>query len=130
MKKQLLENLKQCYPFLVRNMASCRQTNPVSLVVTQKDGSNYVYDDFERTFRLLPSDMYNMSETEFAIEFGVRLRKLMSRKGITQEMLSSMTGITQGMISRYVNGLSIPNFYKVDKIAKALSCPADEFRYW
>ena len=129
MKKQLLENLKQCYPFLVRNMVLCRQTNPVSLIVTQKDGSNYIYDDFEKTFRLLPPDMHNMSESEFAIEFGLRLRKLMSRKGMTQEMLSHKTGITQGMISRYVNGFSIPNFYKVDKIAKALSCSADELRY-
>lgn len=82
------------------------------------------------TIRKLPRDSNNMSEEEYRIEFSMRLKKIMYRKGWTQDDLSEATGITQAMISRYISRKATPSFYNVDKIAKALGCSTDEFRYF
>ena len=46
-----------------------------------------------------------------------------------QKDLSKKTGISETMISRYMNGLSNPGFFVVDKIARALDCSMDDLRY-
>lgn len=69
-----------------------------------------------------------MAYTKFKTSFGVKLRKIMEEKNITQNKLSDMTGIEQPTISHYVNGNMNPSFYIADKIATALGCSLDEFR--
>jgi transcriptional regulator with XRE-family HTH domain len=54
----------------------------------------------------------------------------MALEGISQCELSERTGITQPSISDYMNGKKLPSFYTVDKIAKALGCSVDAFRYF
>lgn len=99
------------------------------IVVELKDGSLILYDDQDKTIRNLPKDVNHMSESQCKKEFGIRLRKLMRIKHITQSELAELTGIPQQMISDYVNGKRSPSFYKVDLIAKALDCSTDELRY-
>jgi transcriptional regulator with XRE-family HTH domain len=53
----------------------------------------------------------------------------MCRKGVTQSDLSFATGIAQPTLSGYINGKHEPGLYAIDKIAKALGCSVDEFRY-
>jgi transcriptional regulator with XRE-family HTH domain len=50
-------------------------------------------------------------------------------KGVNQQYLSDATGITAVTLSNYMRGKVTPNFYNVDKIAKALDCSIEEFRY-
>ena len=78
----------------------------------------------------MPKDISNMSEDECKTEFSWRLRSRMQRKRVTQQDLSDMTGISQSCISGYLNGTNMPSFYKADKIAKALGCSVDDFRYY
>jgi transcriptional regulator with XRE-family HTH domain len=53
----------------------------------------------------------------------------MTRQGVSQLELSELTGIPQSTISNYLTGKFLPGFYNMDKIAKALKCSIDEFRY-
>lgn len=99
------------------------------LIVSLDDGAVLSFDSFDNSYRTLPSDPFNMTQTECAIEFGYRLRKKLEEKHMTQMQLSEKTGIAQYLLSDYINGVRLPKFHNVDRIAKALGCSVDEFRY-
>ena len=98
------------------------------LIVVMDDGEAVAYDDVLKTIRTLPST--TMDEEEFRREFGNRLWRTMADRGITQFELSELTGITQPALSNYIRGRVMPSFYAVDKIAKALGCSTEVFRYF
>ena len=100
------------------------------LIVKLDNGDVVLYDDLEHTARYLPRNNKTMSEEVFKKEFGLRLHKLMFRKGLTQSMLSKLTGISQVQLSDYITGRHMPSFYKVYKIAIALDCDIDELTYY
>lgn len=129
MSKQIFRNLEMYFPFVFREMEEMIETDSNSLAVKLQDGSWVLYDDYAKTIRNLPKDINNMTEEECRNEFGKRLYRIMYLKGITQQELSDITGISQPMISAYVSGKVTPSFYKVDKIAKAIGCSADDLRY-
>ena len=70
-----------------------------------------------------------MTEDMCRKEFGRRLEKLMHRKGFTQETLAEQIGINRVILSGYITGKHTPSFYTVCKIAKALECSTEEFKY-
>jgi DNA-binding Xre family transcriptional regulator len=88
-----------------------------------------LYDDVTRSYRKLPTDSDELTEDECRREFGIRLNKILIRKNITQIELSEMTGINRSILNGYITGKHSPSFYNVDRIAKALDCSVDDFRY-
>ena len=130
MDDKILANLGLYFPDIVQDGVSFEKTfDPNELKITLNNGSKFLYDDIDYTIRKLPTDRDNMSNHQIKREFGLRLKKIMYRRDITQEELSEKTGITQAMLSRYICGKALPGFSSVDKIAKALGCSVDEFRY-
>ena len=127
---RLISNFELRFPSVTQDVRRYDRTRYANeLIVTFKDGSKILYNDFENTVRNLPADSSNMSEKQFRREFGYRVKRIMLEKGITQDELSEKTGIAQETLSRYICGKNVPSFYKIDKIAKALDCSVDEFRY-
>lgn len=132
MTDNLYLNFERYFPTIANQVDEYRvyvEHAPGSLTVRLNDGSYFLYDDFDKTLRKLPNDGYELTEDECRKEFGFRLRRLLYCKGITQAELSDATGIPQCSISNYINGKVCPNFYSVDKIAKALDCSLDELSY-
>lgn len=125
----IFENFKLHFPYTAEKTVEYEQINDFDIMVTLNDGSRIIFDDLDKSMRNLPKSSQEMTELEFCSEFGKRLRKLMYRAGVTQRELSEMTGISQPNISKYFNGKTIPSFYIADRIAKALGCSTDEFRY-
>lgn len=125
------DNLKTYYPFIIDDAERYEFNEFYPYVVTAylKDGSVVEYDDFDHTLRKLPKNKRDMTEVETVKEFGERLRRYLQFKHMTQRELSDLTGIPQTRISSYVNGKTSPGIYAVDKIARALDCPVDAFRY-
>lgn len=130
MEEQMYENMERYYPFIARSMRSCHAQNEYELVVKLTNGEVMLYNDVDKTMRNLPRDSRNMSKEVHLREFGNRLYNVMARKGVTQNELSERIGIAQPTISAYISGRMNPSFYIVDKIAKALDCSTDEFRYF
>lgn len=97
------------------------------LLVKLEDGRWILYDDSEKTVRTVRVD--DITEEQCQRDFGHRLRKLMCLRGITQVELSDKTGIPQPLISKYINGVVTPSFYKVVQITKALGCSLEDLRY-
>ena len=129
MKERFFDNFKMHFPITAKLTESYRKTGLYDLTVKLSDGTSVLYDDMQHSIRRLPKDCLKMTETECRREFGMRLRNLMFLKSITQTDLSEKTGISQTTISGYLNGKGTPSFYNVDKIAKALKCSTDDFRY-
>ena len=125
----IIENLGRYFPFIKRDAVEYIHTGKFEVIAVMEDGEKVLYDDIDHTIRTLPSDSSELTEDQFRYEFGRRLEKYMIRNGITQEELSERTGIHRTMISQYINYRHTPSFYVVDKIAKALGCSIDEFRY-
>lgn len=97
------------------------------------DGSAVAYDHsyggWRYMIRDLPSDMNNMSESEFMKEFSYRLRRIMWIRHIYQEEMSERTGISQQTISCYFKGRSVPSFYNAYKMSIAIGCKIDALTY-
>ena len=129
MSKSIYQNLETYFPSVAKDAVEITERGSWELIVRVSGGAVYSYDNFHMTIRRLPADRDNMSENEFRNEFGRRLRARLDHNHISQGKLSEMTGISQVGISKYVNGTRTPSFYIVDRIAKALNCSSDEFRY-
>lgn len=128
--EQLIRTFKLHFPTLVDDVVKYTFDNVLEeLIFVLSDGSVWCYEDIDNSIHRLPNNLNNMSDSEYKSEFGRRMKKLMFRRHITQEELTKKTGITQCMISRYVNGISIPTFINVDKIARALNCSVDDLRH-
>lgn len=125
----LLHNFKMYCPSEATRAVSYEERYGDELVVRLEDGTRVLYDDAKRTIRRLPANSREMTEYEVRREFGKRLAKMIDRSGMTQAELSEKTGISQPRICNYIFGRNLPNLYNLDKLAKALNCSVDDFRY-
>lgn len=128
-EKELLENFILYFPFMKNKIVDWYVDSFQVLIVKLDNGESYSYDDLDHTIRKLPNNPDLMSEQDCRYEFGIRLRRMMLYRGVTQKELCERTGISLCAISQYMNYKITPNFYNVDKIAKALECSTDDFRY-
>lgn len=122
-----MRNLELIFPWAVRDAKDITHLDTDTLI-TMGDGTKLIYDDIAQTIRRLPENSNEMSDHQISHEFGVRLRKIMTRRNINQSELANRIGVTQGMVSRYINGYSAPSFRTVDRMAKALGCSVEELR--
>ena len=125
----MFNNFIMRFPFIAEKAVEWCESSEYDITVKLEDGSIFLYDDMEGSIRKLPSDSGSLTKEECDREFGERLMRMMRRKCITQVELSERTGLDQAQISRYLNGKNSPSFYIVDKIAKALNCSVEYFRY-
>lgn len=125
----MFNNFTMRFPFIAEKAIDWCKSSEYDITVRLEDGSIFLYDDMEGSIRKLPSDSRSLTKEECDREFGERLMRMMRRKIITQAELSERTGLDQAQISRYLNGKNSPSFYIVDKIAKALNCSVEYFRY-
>ena len=58
--------------------------------------------------------------------FGVRLKKLRKKAGLTQEELSETLGISYMTVRRWESGKSIPRIDEIRRIAQALNVPESD----
>lgn len=126
---EMFKTFEMYFPSISREVVGCYKNDDFSLILKTDAGETFMYDDFEHTIRMLPRDSSDLTEDQCRHEFGVRLRRLLYLKGMTQYELSERTGIQRTQLTRYIMGKSSPSFYVVDKIAKGLGCSIDELRY-
>ena len=129
MQDRIIENAKDYFPLIAQHAVEFIPDDYMTMIMRLDTGESFLYDDLDKTIRKLPLSSANMTELEVRREFCFRVRQIMTIKGITQVELSEMTGITQPALSNYLSCKTTPGFFAVDKIAKALKCSTDEFRY-
>lgn len=129
MHNHLYEQFLWHHRYLRDEVDHYEETGMGELTLYFKNGSRVIYDSFEDRCRDLPKDARTMTEKECNEEFAARLRGVMRRRGCSQRELSERTGFSQSAISKYVTGKTMPSFYSVDRIARALDCSVDDLRF-
>ena len=130
MYKYAIREVELNFPEILEMAISCKVNEYHEVVMELNDGTFAIYDLIEQGLRRIRIDRYNMTEEDCRREFGKRLAVVLRRKNVTQKELEERTGIPRSLISRYVTGKTSPSFYVVDKIAKALDCSMDDFRFY
>jgi len=125
----MFSEFKLYFPVTADKAVDYRETSKYELTIKLSNGDMVLYDDIDKSIRNLPRNTNSLTEAECRAEFGRRLRKIMYMQGISQKELAESTNISTTMLSKYMNGSASPSFYVVDRIAKALDCSADMFRY-
>lgn len=126
---KLIKHFKKEFPKTAENANTYEYSGLEELTVTLKGGDKVLYDDICKTCRILPEDPNNMTEQETRDEFRKRLHSMMKYFKVTSKELSERTGISTQVLSHYLTGKSTPNWYTVDRIAKAMDCSTEDFRY-
>lgn len=62
---------------------------------------------------------------EDVYDFGVRLRQLRKRKGITQSQLGEILGVTKNAVSHYESNTQTPSIAKIVQLAIHLNTSTD-----
>lgn len=122
--------LMRINPFIDESeIEEARMINEFDVLFVFKDGRRIIFNSDTNYFRDLYPEDHTLTDEQRKREFKMRLRTMMRRRGINQETLAELIGTTQTVISRYVTGESIPNFITLEKIAEALNCSTEDFRY-
>lgn len=127
--KFLKNKVQTYYSYITDRAVDYEKVDEYTLIVYTNNDRKYLYDLITNTIRMLPADINNQTDDEFAYEFSLRLQKIMLLNHMGQTELAEATGISQSMISRYILRKSYPDFRNVDKIARALNCSLDDLRY-
>ena len=117
------------FPSVAKQVLHYYHISDIELIIKLENGEVLSYENINKSLRILP-DSSSLTEEECRREFAIRLKLMMTVKGMNQNALSEATGIQQYLISDYTKGKRTPGFYNLDKIAKALNCSLDELRYY
>ena len=124
------ESAKLYFPETIKKAIDNKEVSHYDIMFHLNDGDTVLYNSSDTTIRTLPQNDRELTEEECKKEFGIRLLNIMRRNCVTQSELSERTGISQPRLSNYISGKVAPTLYSLDKIAKALHCSVDEFRYY
>lgn len=61
-------------------------------------------------------------------ELGVRIWRIMRKKGLNQSSLSEASGVSKNIITRLLTGRRMTSFENIERIATVLGVSLDEFR--
>jgi transcriptional regulator with XRE-family HTH domain len=61
------------------------------------------------------------------LRFGLRVRELRKRRGLTQDQLAELIERSTDAVSNLERGISLPNFDTLERLSEKLSVPIREF---
>jgi hypothetical protein len=129
--EKLLNDYRAWYPNFYNRTVECRPSGRYSILVTLDDDTRMEYNSLDNTIRdvtrlYLHNPIENMDEETWRKEFGQKLRRVISERGVNQETISDRLGISRQMLTRYVRGMSTPSGYNVSRLSELLDCDIRE----
>lgn len=117
------------YPHRINDVAEVREDNPREVILIFKDGSIWSFwmGDNNYDLRRISKDG-NLTDQEYAREFGIKLMHIMEKQGLTQVDLAELLGTTQATVSRLITGRTIINLSQMRKIARVLNMTVEELQ--
>ena len=117
------------YPHRINDVAEVREDNPREVILIFKDGSIWSFwmGDNNYDLRRISKDG-NLTDQEYAREFGIKLTHIMEKQGLTQVDLAELLGTTQATVSRLITGRTIINLSQMRKIARVLNMTVEELQ--
>lgn len=128
----LVRNFRTYARYLEKHVVALREDGPFRLLLVDKDGYKYIYNDLRKTTRCIfnPAAEYvergYFTEEEWRVHFARTLMYKMEDRRIGQQELSEHSGISQSAISAYLNKKRTPSAPIVQRLARVLGCSVDE----
>jgi predicted XRE-type DNA-binding protein len=129
--EQIIEDYKIWHTSLYNRTVECRPSGKHCILASLDDETKIEFNSLDKTIRDV-TRLYNhefnetLDEVAWRKEFGHKLHRIITDKGMTQEKLSEVTGISRQMLSRYVRGTSTPSGYILSRIVETLGCDIRE----
>ena len=129
--EKIVADYKTWHPGLYSVTVECRPSGRHSILATLADGNKMEFDSYDHSVRnvtkLYSHDQaHAMDEESWRKEFGHKLRRAISDKGMNQDRLSELLGISRQMLTRYVRGTSTPSGYNITRLCEVLDCDVRE----
>lgn len=115
------------YPHRINDVAEVREDNPREVILIFKDGSIWSFWMGDNDLRRISKDG-NLTDQEYAREFGIKLTHIMEKQGLTQADLAELLGTTQATVSRLITGRTIINLSQMRKLARVLDMTVEELQ--
>ena len=117
------------YPHRINDVAEVREDNPREVILIFKDRSIWSFwmGDNNYDLRRISKDG-NLTDQEYAREFGIKLTHIMEKQGLTQVDLAELLGTTQATVSRLITGKTIIDLIQMRKIARVLNMTVEELQ--
>ena len=115
------------YPHRINDVAEVREDNPMEVILIFKDGSIWSFWMGNNDLRRISKDG-NLTDQEYAREFGIKLTHIMEKQGLTQVDLAELLGTTQATVSRLITGRTIINLSQMRKLARVLNMTVEELQ--
>lgn len=119
---RILDRFEQYYPGIAAQAIDWWPSGRVHITVKSEDGMLFEYDYNQNTIRRLRSDTADVDVDILKKQIGYNLQKVISARGIPQNVIAERTGMTPAMLSRYIHGTSMPGIDKVHSLASVLGC--------
>ena len=119
---RILDRFEQYYPGIAEQAVDWWPSGKIHITVKLEDGLLFEYDYNHNTIRRLRSDADTPDVDILKKDIGYNLQKVISARGIPQNVLAERTGLTPAMLSRYIHGTSLPGVDKLKTIASVLGC--------
>lgn len=124
--------IQKQYPTEYQEALDIHYLNKHEIILIMPNGPSLSYCDLDNSIRPIPTADANefIDKYDFAKEFGIRLRRMMKDKNISQAKLAKKVEFDETAISKYVLGLSVPSIHRACKMAWALDCDLAELIYY
>jgi len=95
------------------------------LLIEENSGSKYIYNSIDNSIRGVRYKD-KLTDEDNKKEFKYRLRNAILLSGITQKELAEQAHISEVSVSRYLNGVRIPNYITTKKLADVLGISVND----
>lgn len=124
--QHMMNHARHINPFITEDdIDKLEWINKFDIVLKTTDREVHIYDAMDRKTRFVKYSE-PLTEEEFTKEFGYGLRKALERYYKTETELADYLKVHRMTISRYVNGLYLPDVYTLDKILKFFKIDINE----
>lgn len=129
--ERVIEVYKKWHPCLYEKTTECRPSGRYCILAILNDGSRIEFNSLDNTIRnvtkfYIRETADEIDEETWRKEFGRKLQRAITEKGINQERLSELIGISRQMLSRYIRGNSTPSGYVLSRLSEVLECDVRE----
>ena len=122
----ICNSFKMHYPDLYNEMASWYPCGEQMITVRLKNGKIVLYEFIGGLITTLrpaigePDE--SRDEKKWRMIFAQNLKNKMRAKGISHNRLAALCDISQVSVSKYINGMTTPSAYTLERMAQALDC--------
>lgn len=126
--KAILDDFELYHNDISRHAVDWYPNGRDEIIVILDDGNKVIYNGLRQTIRCIKPSLYNenLSDKEWSKLFGLKLKRIIHDKGLTQTELADLSGMSRVAVNSYIRGKKLPTIYNINKIAKALNYSISE----